>query len=73
MDNSGKRAIHVPPGEGQMRWVVGDLVTFKIGGEDAQGVFALAEEVTPPKVALLLICTPAKTRPSTWWRGSWSS
>jgi mannose-6-phosphate isomerase-like protein (cupin superfamily) len=49
MDNSEQRAIHVPPGEGQMRWVVGDLVTFKIGGQDAQGVFALAEEVTPPQ------------------------
>ncbi len=73
MENSGQRAIHVLPGEGQMRWVAGDLVTFKIGGEDAQGMFALAEEVTPHKVGLLLTCTPAKTRPSTCWRGSWSS
>jgi len=69
MHNSGQRAIHVPPGEGQMRWVVGDLLTFKIDGQDTDGAFALAEEVTPLKVVLLLICTPAKTRPSTCWRG----
>src|SRR3712207_6788323 len=49
--NSGQRSIHVPPGEGQMRWVVGALVTFKSGGEVAQGTFALAEEVTPPQGA----------------------
>jgi len=48
METSGQRAIHVPPGEGQMRWVVGDLLTFKIGGQDTDGAFALAEEVPPP-------------------------
>ncbi len=32
-----------------MRWVVGDLVIFKIGGEDTKGAFVLAEEVTPPQ------------------------
>src|SRR3712207_3600898 len=49
MESSEQRAIHVPPSEGQMRWVVGDLLTFKIGGQDADGAFVLAEEVTPPQ------------------------
>ena len=40
METSGQKAIHVPPGEGQMRWVVGDLLTFKIGGQDTDGAFA---------------------------------
>ncbi len=35
MDTSEQKVIHVAPREGQMRWVVGDLVTFKIGGEGA--------------------------------------
>ncbi len=70
MESSEQRGIHVPPGEGQMRWVVGDLLTFKIGGQDTDGAFTLAEEVTPLKVVLLRTYTPAKTRPSTCWRGS---
>jgi quercetin dioxygenase-like cupin family protein len=49
METNGQRAIHVPPGEGEMRWVLGELVTFKIGGEDAEGTFALAEDVVPPQ------------------------
>src|SRR3712207_6975936 len=49
METSGQGTIHVPPGEGQMRWVVGDLLTFKIGGQDTDGAFTLAEEVTPPQ------------------------
>ena len=49
METSGQRAIHVPPSEGQMLWVVGELLTFKIGGQDADGAFVLAEEVTPPQ------------------------
>jgi quercetin dioxygenase-like cupin family protein len=32
-----------------MRWVVGDLVTFKISGEDAAGAFTLGEEIIPPQ------------------------
>jgi quercetin dioxygenase-like cupin family protein len=49
MDASEQKVIHVAPGEGQMRWVAGDLVTFKIGGEDAAGAFTLGEEITPPR------------------------
>jgi hypothetical protein len=68
VDASGRKPIHVPPGEGEMRWVVGDLVTFKVSGDDAAGAFTLGEEIIPLKVGLLHTCTPAKTRPSTSWR-----
>jgi quercetin dioxygenase-like cupin family protein len=49
MKSTGQQIIHVLPGEGQMRWVVGDLVTFKISGEDAAGAFTLGEEIIPPQ------------------------
>lgn len=49
METNGQREIHVPPGEGEMRWVVGDLATFKIVGEDTEGAFTLGENVTPPQ------------------------
>ena len=42
------RAKHVAPGEGKALWVAGDLVTFKVVGEDTNGAFILAEEVSPP-------------------------
>jgi|SRR5215217_8056883 hypothetical protein len=52
LDHGDQRtgAIHVPPGEGQMLWVMDDLLTFKISGEDAQGAFTLAEEVIPSPI-----------------------
>ena len=49
VDASGRKPIHVPPGEGEMRWVVGDLVTFKISGDDGAGAFTLGEEIIPPQ------------------------
>ncbi len=49
MKSTGQQMIHVPPGEGQMRWVVGNLVIFKISGEDSAGAFTLGEEITPPQ------------------------
>ena len=42
------RAKHLPPGEGDSLWVAGDLLTFKVVGEDTDGAFTLLEEVTPP-------------------------
>jgi quercetin dioxygenase-like cupin family protein len=44
-----RRPIHVPPGEGTVLWVVGELVTFKMVGEDTSGEFTLIEEITPPE------------------------
>lgn len=43
------RARHVPPGEGKTLWVVGELLTLKVAGEDTDGAFAVAEEITPPQ------------------------
>src|ERR687893_1211221 len=49
METNAQGPIHVASGEGTMRWVVGDLVTFKIAGEHTNGAFTLGEEVTPPQ------------------------
>ena len=49
VDASGRKPIHVLPGEGEMRWVVDDLVTFKVSGDDAAGAFTLGEEIIPPQ------------------------
>jgi quercetin dioxygenase-like cupin family protein len=49
MEINERRAIHVPPGEGTMLWVVGLLITFKMVGEDTFGKFALIEEIIPPE------------------------
>ena len=42
------RVRHIGPGEGRALWVAGDLVTFKVVGEDTDGAFLLGEEVSPP-------------------------
>lgn len=47
METKG-RAKHVAPGEGKALWVAGDLVVFKVVGEDTDGAYALFEiESTP--------------------------
>ena len=30
-------------------WLVGDLITVKVGSEDTDGAFSIAEERTPPQ------------------------
>ena len=42
-------AKHIPPGEGESLWVVDELLTLKIVGEDTSGAFAVLEEITPPQ------------------------
>jgi mannose-6-phosphate isomerase-like protein (cupin superfamily) len=42
------RAKHLAPGEGKALWVAGDLGTLKVVGEDTDGAFALAEDVSLP-------------------------
>ena len=37
MHSSEHEPVHVAPGEGEMRRVVGDLVTFKVVGEHTSG------------------------------------
>jgi mannose-6-phosphate isomerase-like protein (cupin superfamily) len=42
------RALHVTEGEGRMLWVVDELMTFKVSGEDTGGAYALTDSVVPP-------------------------
>ena len=42
------RAKHVAPGEGKALWVAGDLVTFKVVGEDTGGAYSLFEVESNP-------------------------
>jgi mannose-6-phosphate isomerase-like protein (cupin superfamily) len=42
------RATHVAPGEGKALWVAGDLVTFKVVGEDTNGAYSLFELESNP-------------------------
>src|SRR5215207_11201342 len=72
------RAKHVAPGEGKALWVAGDLGTLKVVGEDTDGAFALAEDLSlpgggPPPHVHHPTSTTARTRPSACWRGSTSS
>jgi len=42
------RAKHLAPGEGKALWVAGDLVTFKVVGEDTNGAYSLFEVESNP-------------------------
>src|SRR4051812_44525360 len=42
------RATIVPPGQGDSYWVVGDLITFKIGADRTGGGDAFAETTVAP-------------------------
>lgn len=42
------RAKHVAAGEGKALWVAGDLVTFKVVGEDTSGAYSLFELESNP-------------------------
>ena len=44
-----KAAIaHLGPGEGRSVWLLGELYTFKLAGEETGGAFALIEQTIPP-------------------------
>jgi quercetin dioxygenase-like cupin family protein len=46
--SSNNRVIALEPGEGESYWVLGDLYTFKVVGEDTGGSFSMVEvEVQP--------------------------
>lgn len=41
--------IHVPPGESQSIWIVGDTYTFKAVSEDTNGAYMFFEASVPPR------------------------
>jgi quercetin dioxygenase-like cupin family protein len=45
--NVTQTAIHVPQGEGKSLWIVGQLVTFKVHGDQSEAVGIFEEEVPP--------------------------
>ena len=47
MPSEKKAAVHVPPGEGETVWLLGDTYTLKISGEQTGGAFTLLEAVVP--------------------------
>jgi quercetin dioxygenase-like cupin family protein len=48
METKKDRAKYAAPGEGKTLWVAGDLVTFKIVGEDTNGAYSLFEVESNP-------------------------
>ncbi len=49
--NVTQTAIHVSQGEGKSLWILGQLVTFKIHGDQSEAVGIFEEEVLPEFVA----------------------
>ncbi|MGH3146322.1 MAG: cupin domain-containing protein, partial [Rubrobacter sp.] len=48
MSEKKQSAFHVPPGEGEAVWLLGDTYTLKISSEQTGGAFTLLEAVVPP-------------------------
>ena len=48
MEANQPGAIHISEGEGKMLWVVDELMTFKVSGEDTGGAYSLTDSVVPP-------------------------
>jgi mannose-6-phosphate isomerase-like protein (cupin superfamily) len=48
MSEEKQAAVHVPPGEGEAVWLLGDTYTLKISGQQTGGAFTLLEAVVPP-------------------------
>ncbi len=46
METNDQGVVHVPPGEGETLWVLGDFVTFKADGESAS--LSVFEGLIPP-------------------------
>ena len=49
--NVTQPAIHVPQGEGKSLWIIGQLVTFKVHGDQSETVGIFEDEVPPEFVA----------------------
>jgi quercetin dioxygenase-like cupin family protein len=44
-----RSSTHVPPGEGESVWLVGDLIEVKLASEDTGGAYSMVEETSPPQ------------------------
>lgn len=48
MEASEERVTHVPANDGKQLWVAGELITFKVLGEETGGAYALTDSWVPP-------------------------
>ena len=64
MEANQPGAIHISEGEGKMLWVVDELMTFKVSGEDTGGAYSLTDSVVPPGGGPHPTSTTGRTRPS---------
>src|SRR5687768_7583846 len=44
-----QNGTYVSQGQGESDWLVGGLITVKVGRNDSDGAFFIAEESTPPQ------------------------
>ena len=49
MHSASHQPIVVPPGEGTVWQVLGEIMTRKIASGETGGAYAIVEEVTPPR------------------------
>lgn len=49
IETGAQRVTHIPPGEGESVWAVGDTYTFKTTSEDSNGKFTRWKETSPPR------------------------
>jgi hypothetical protein len=70
----GRDVAHFAPGEGSRSlWVFGELVMYKIKGEQTGGAYSLFEVVAQPREDRRPTSSTARTSPSTCSRASTSS
>jgi len=44
-----QRGTHLPRGEGESVWLVGDLIEVKLASEDTGGAYSIVEVTSPPQ------------------------
>ena len=64
-----RRGTHLPPGEGESVWLVGDLIEVKLASEDTGGAYSMVEETSPPKADRHRTYTTMWTKRCTSWKG----
>jgi hypothetical protein len=73
MAERSTRPVHVPPDGGDTVFLVGDTYTTLLSGAQTDGTFTLLEALVPAHTGPRLTSTTRRTRPSSSWKGSWSS